>query len=157
MIRAATLADLARLHELVREMHGRSIYAHLPLAEATMRSILMDGVRRHGGQHAGSTLLNVVEFRGRVEGFMLGILQRLYLICEPLESQDFWLYCSPKAPGIGAARLIDEYVAWAAANPKVQEIKLSWTDALKVDAAKIGRLYTRKGFERVGEIYRRRS
>lgn len=155
MIRAATLADLPRLHALVQEMHARSIYADIPLHQATVRSVLLDGVKRHGGLHASSTLFNVIEFRGQIEGMMLGILQPLYLICERLESQDFWLYCSKRAPAIGAAQLLDAYTEWASNNPKVHEVKLSWTDALHVDGDRLAKLYQRKGFARIGGIYRR--
>lgn len=155
MIRAATLGDLPRLNELVHEMHDRSIYRDIPLQESTVRSLLMDGVRRHGGAHAGSTLLNVVEFRGQIEGMMFGILQPLYLICSALEAFDLWLYCSKRAPALGAAMLVDAYAKWASGNPKVHEVKLSWTDALQTSGDKLTRLYRRKGFERIGEIYRR--
>lgn len=157
MIRGATPADLPRLFALVQELHQQSIYTDVQLADRLIRSMLFDGLRRHGGDHAGSTLLNVVEFRGKVEGFLLAILQPLYSMAIPLEAMDMWLYCTPKSPGIGASRLIDEYVAWAAGNPKVREIRLSWTDAVSVDPRKIGKLYRRKGFIPCGEIYRKVS
>jgi hypothetical protein len=155
MIRAAGFGDLQRIAELVREMHGRSIYAEEPLSEKLVRSILLDGVRRHGGHHAGATLLNVSEFRGQLEGFMFGMLQPIYNILETLEAMDVWLYTSPKSPGIAASRLIDEYVAWTDANPRVREVRLSWSDAVSVDAAKLEKLYGRKGFQRCGGMFRR--
>ncbi len=142
---------------LVQQMHRQSVYADVAASDKLIRSVLFDGLRRHGGQHAGGTLLNVVEFRGKVEGFMLGILQPLYSIGLLFEAMDFWLYCSPKSPGIGASRLIDEYIAWAGSNPKVREIRLSWTDAVSVDPRKIAKLYRRKGFVPCGEIFRKVS
>jgi hypothetical protein len=155
VIRAATTSDLGRLFELIQAMHAGSEYAArgIGVDETTARQILMDGVMRHGRTNNGATLLNVVEFHGKVEGFMLGILQRVYSIGNRLEAQDFWLYCTPKAPIIAAPKLIDAYLAWALDNPKVAEVKLSWTDAMGVNGAKLGKLYQRKGARRCGEIY----
>jgi hypothetical protein len=159
MLRAAAFSDLPRLFELILAMHAGSKYAarEIDVDEPTARSILMDGVRRHGAQHTGGTLLNVVERDGMIEGFMLGILQRVYSIGNRLEAQDFWLYCSPHAPNGSVPRLIDAYIAWADSNPKVAEITLSWTDAMAVDGGKLGRLYHRKGFRQSGEIWKRMS
>ncbi len=157
MIRAATLSDLPRLFALVEEMHEGSYYAaqHVDIDDATVKSILRDGAMRSGRDHLGATLLNVVEKNGVVEGFLLGILQRVYTIGNRLEAQDYLFYCSPRAPATGASRLIDAYLEWGLANPRVHEVKVSWTDVMGVDGAKLGKLYQRKGFERCGEIYKR--
>lgn len=159
MLRAATLSDLPRLFELVTQMHAASKYVarEIGMDEATARSILMDGVRRNGGQHVGATLLNVFEVEGEPEAFMLGILQRVYSIGNRLEAQDFWLFSTPEAPAKAIPKLIDSYIAWADGNPKVAEICLSWTDALSGTGESLGRLYGRKGFDKVGEIYKRET
>ena len=159
MLRPAILSDLPRLFELILAMHAGSKYAEreIDVDATTAKSILMDGVLRNGGLHNGSTLLNVVEKDGRVEGFMLGILQRVYSIGNRLEAQDFWLYCTAHAPSASVHKLIDAYLAWAEDNPKVAEITLSWTNAMQVDGAKLGRLYHRKGFRCCGEIWKRIS
>jgi hypothetical protein len=155
MIRAATSSDLARLFALVTEMHGRSEFAGrgIDLSPQLVRSFLFDGVRKHGGDHAGSTLLNVVEFRGVVEAFMFGLLQPVYLVCRQLEAVDFWLYATKRAPKIAPNVLIDSYLAWANGNPRVRDVLLSWTDVVGVDGAKLAKLYERKGFRRRGEIF----
>jgi hypothetical protein len=155
MIRAATPADLPRLRELVEEMHERSEFKArgIELSSRLVQSFLFDGLRKHGGQHAGSTLLNVVDFRGQVEGFMLALLQPVYAVCTKLEAVDFWLFATKRAPKLAPARLIDEYLTWAQSCPKVVDIILSWTDVVGVDGAKLARLYQRKGFRRRGEIF----
>jgi hypothetical protein len=155
MIRPATSTDLTRLFALVVEMHGRSEFAGrgIDLSHQLVRSFLFDGVRKHGGSHAGSTLLNVVEFRGEVEAFMFGLLQPVYSVCKQLEAVDFWLYATKRAPKIAPGLLIDAYLAWADANPKVRDILLSWTDVVGVDGGKLAKLYERKGFRRRGEIF----
>ncbi len=155
MIRAATFSDIPRLVELVRQGHARSIHKDIPLLDKAVRSYIMDGIRRHGGKVDGATLFNVVEFRGQIEGMMLCVLQKLYLICDKLEAQDFWLYASNKCPAIGPSKLIDEYVRWCEGNKDVGEVKLSYTDVLGVDDKKLCRLFQRKGFAVMGGIYRR--
>jgi hypothetical protein len=154
VIRPASTSDLARLLELVMEMYRRSEFAErgCTVDQRLVRGLLFDGVRRHGGQHAGSTLFNVVEFRGKVEGFMLALLQPLYSIGEQLEAQDIFTYCTTKAPKIAVGRLLDSYLEWAQANPKVADIVLSWTNVVGGDS-RLGRLYQRKGFSKRGEIY----
>lgn len=159
MLRAATLSDLPRLFELMQQTHAKSKYAKqgIALDETCVKSLLLDGVRRHGGQHNGSTLLNVIEKNGVVEGFMFGLLQRIHSVCNRMEAMDFWLCTSPKAPKIGVGKLLDAYIEWADTNPKVAEISLSWTDAVLTDGGVLGKLYERKGFARAGEIWKRVS
>jgi hypothetical protein len=159
MIRPATPADLPRLYELVLEMHARSEYARrgIGVDEASARSILKDGVYRNGRTNNGGTLLNVVEFRGEVEGFMLGLLQRVYTIGDRLEAQDYWLFTTKRCPRVGWGKLVDAYLAWALNNPKVADVRASWTDAAGVDGEKLGRIYEKKGFRRCGAIYTRES
>lgn len=155
MIRPASTADLATLFNMVGQMHGESEFMArgIQLSPALVRSFLATGVQRHGGQHAGATLLNVVERGGEIEGFMLGLLQPIYSVCIPLEAVDFWLYCTKKAPKIAPGLLIDRYIAWAESSPKVKDILLSWTNVVGVDGEKIGRLYRRKGFVKRGEMF----
>lgn len=157
MIRAATMSDLPRLYELVLQMHAGSKYAARAIGvdESTAKSILMDGVRRHGGDHNGATLLNVYPAEGQPEAFMLGILQRVYSIGNRLEAQDFWLYRG-KASARAVSGLVDAYIKWADASPKVAEICLSWTDVIP-EAAALGKLYDRKKFTKAGEIFKRAS
>ena len=159
MIRPATLSDLPRLFELILKMHAGSKYAEreIDVDPVVAKSILRDGVMRNGGLHDGSTLLNVIERDGLIEGFMLGLLQRVYSIGNRLEAVDFWLYCTPHCPKVGLNKLVDAYIAWADDNPKVAEIALSWTDAMKVDGTKLGRFYYRKSFRCSGEIWKRAS
>ena len=155
MIRPASMSDLARLHALVMELYRRSEFVDrkCEVDQARVRSLLLDGVRRHGGSHAGSTLLNVVEFRGAIEGFMFSLLQPLYSIGKDLEAQDFWLYCTKRAPKIAPALLIDAYVRWSESNKRVKDIILSWTDVAGVDGERLARVYRRKGFRKRGEIF----
>lgn len=155
MIRRAETSDIPRLVELVAQMHGESEFARrgIGLDTKAVRSFILAGIRRHDGKSEGASLFNVAVFRGRVEGLMLGMLQPVYMVCHGLEAFDFWLYTTRRAPKLAASRLIDEYLAWALANPRVCDVMLSWTDVVGVDARKIAKLYERKGFRRRGEFF----
>lgn len=153
--RAATMADLPAVYGLVAEMHARSKYAgDTEVDQQTVRAIFMQAVQRHGGKNNGATWFVVEEDDGQIIGFMLGILQRLYLICNRLEAQDMFLYVADGASPRAAPRLLSSYVEWAESCPKVGAIKLSYTDALGVDGEKLGALYERRlGFASHGAIY----
>lgn len=160
MLRRATFSDLPRLMELMEETHAKSRYADMgvSLDKNSAREMLHAGLSRNGLQMETGMLLNVIEKAGKVEGFMLGVLQRVHSVGNRLEAQDLWLYCTKKAPKIGMLKLIDAYVEWANGNPKCAEISLSWTDAVKgIDGAAIGKAYQRQGFQPAGEIWKRAS
>ena len=157
MIRPATISDMPRLLELVMQMHEASEYPkrEIAVSEPSAKAVLRDALARNGRMNDGGTLLNVVERKGRVEGFMIGVLQRIYGIGNRLEAQDYWLFCSPAAPRAASRRLLQAYVDWATGNPKVADVVLSWTDVAGVDGETIGKVYKRLGFERRGEIWKR--
>tara|TARA_R110000824_G_scaffold401790_1_gene616442 strand:- start:29924 stop:30400 length:477 start_codon:yes stop_codon:yes gene_type:complete len=153
MIRTANLSDLSRVYELLLDAHNKSKYnGHVQVDEKTARALIMHCVQRQG-LHNGSTNVSVVEKSGKVEGFMIGILDRVYHIGDRLVANDLFLVCTKKAGITAASRLVDDYVKWAEDNPKVFETKLSWTDALGVDAAQIESLYAKKGFVKCGGIW----
>ena len=159
MIRPAIISDLPRLLELVLAMHKASEYPArgVEVWEPAAKSLLRDAVIRNGRTNDGGTLLNVVERGGKVEGFMLSIIQRVYVIGKQLEAQDFWLYCSPKAPKIATSRFVDAYIEWAFSNPKVVDLTLSCTDVAGVDVKKLTRIYEAKGATKRGEIWKMRN
>lgn len=156
MIRAATMSDLPRLHELLHEQHKKSkFHPDVEIDEQAARSMLIHGVQRHGNQNNGGSCLFVEENEGEVEGFIFGVLNRVYHIGNRLAANDLFLVCTDKAGKFAASELVDAYYMWAAHNPKVAQIMLSWTDAIGIDGKKIEALYKRKGFHHVGGIWER--
>lgn len=154
--RPATFSDLSAVYALVVDMHRRSKYADDVDVDAQVaRALLMQAVQRHGGKNDGSTHFMVEEHDGEIVGFMIGALQRLYLIGNRLEAQDMYLYAREDAPARAGHRLLSSYVEWALSCPKVASIKLSYTDVIDVDGDRLGALYERKGFKRHGAIYER--
>lgn len=157
MIRTADLSDLPRLYELLCDAHENSKYAgHVEVHDKTARGLLMHCVQRQGLNN-GSTNVKVVERDSVVEGFMIGILDRVYHIGDRLQANDMFLVCTKSAGITAASRLLDDYIEWASNNPKVYEIKLSWTDALGVDSNQIELLYAKKGFVSCGGIWGKES
>jgi hypothetical protein len=155
MIRPARFQDLPALAAMLREMHGLSKYAgRVAISGKRMESALLGMIAGQAQSGAGASFCRIAERGGEPAGFMAGLLDPVYHIGDRLTANDVYLYARPGA-GSAAARLVAAYVEWAAANPKVIEIKLSWTDALP-GAARIGALYERHGFRRIGGIFERR-
>jgi hypothetical protein len=97
----------------------------------------------------------VAEEDGKVVGFMAGVLDRVYHVGSKLVANDAYLVVRPGAKAAHSLQLIDGYVAWAQGIRAVLEIKLSWTNTLP-GAARAAKIYERKGFAAVGEIYEMR-
>jgi RimJ/RimL family protein N-acetyltransferase len=155
MIRPAKFVDIPRLVDLLCEMHAESRYAgKVEISRKAAHTLLQQCVTRHGGQHEGGALVMVAEHEGSVEGFMVGMLDRIYHVGDMLAAIDVYLYATAAAPKMTPRRLLDAYVAWASENPKVFEIRLSWTDTME-GAERIGAVYEKMGFRRCGAIYER--
>lgn len=155
MIRAATFSDIPRVVDLLVEMQAESKYAgRVDVSRKTAHALMQQCVRRHGGQHDGGSLVMVAEHGDQVEGFIVGLLDRVYHIGDRLAANDVFLHVTERAAKTDVRRLLDAYVKWASDNPKVEEIRLSWTDTM-AGAEKIGDLYEKMGFRRCGAIYER--
>jgi hypothetical protein len=151
MLRAAKFADLPRLYELLCELHASSRYADvMAVDEREARSLLMNAIRRHGGMMDGGTCVYVSERDGQIDGFIIGMLDRVYHIGTKLAAKDMFAYSKDGS----FSGLVDMYLAWASSNKNVIEINLSWTDAVS-GAERSGALYSRKGFRKSGEIFAR--
>ena len=153
MIRAATPADLPRVRELVHDMHAASKYfGRVDISHKALDDLLLTALGNCRRNIDGGTHFNVSERKGAVTGFMIGILSRVYFIGNRLVAQDMFLNVAKSGSASDVLGLIDGYVAWASANPKVMTINLSWNDTLP-GAERIVHVYRRKGFLRTGGIY----
>lgn len=151
MIRPAKFADAPALERLIRSQHAQSKYAHrCGINDKALSQLvlgLVAGMTQNGPQ---ATHLSVSVEDGKVVGFIAGTLSRIYNIGDKLAASDLFLVNEGRATA--SLKLVDGYIAWARANPKVLEIGLSWTDALP-GAERIAALAARKGFTRTGEIF----
>lgn len=112
-------------------------------------------INRHGGTNEGATFVLVAEDDdGEIAGFVFGSLSRVYMFGDKLASDEALLIgrrdCSPFV----LDRLLDEYIEWAAANPKVYEIGASWSNTIP-QARRFAASFRRRGFTKIGETWSR--
>lgn len=152
MIRDARFQDVPELVTMLREMQAASKYAgRVEVVDKVAESLFMGLIagQRQSGPQAG--FCAIAEQDSRTVGFMAGVLDRVYHVGDKLVANDVYLYVRPGAP-LQARKLVDAYLAWASGNPRVVEIKLSWTDALP-GAERVELIFLRKGFNRSGGIF----
>jgi hypothetical protein len=158
MIRAAKSVDAFALADLLEQTYARSRYmGKVGFNHDIARKLFAMAAQRHGGTNDGATFLMVAEdSAGEIDAFMLGSLSRIYMVGEMLAASDVFLigrqHCDPRA----MSQLIDAYLAWADANPKVFEIGLSWADTVPGhERVTLG--FERRGFALCGKTYRRET
>lgn len=155
MIRPARMGDVFRLVELLVQAHDSSRYAgKVAVDQPAARRTLAQFIQRNGGTHEGGTMVAVVEDDGAVQGFVAGLLDRVYHIGDKLAANDVFLVAAPDAPATTVRRLLAAYVTWANGVPDCVEVMLSHTDAL-ASGERMGAIYERMGFVQCGAIYRR--
>lgn len=154
--RAAKFADITVMAEMLREMHAASKYrARVGISEKAMQQMLMGAVSAQNQNGPQASYVRVAEQGGKVVGFMIGTLSRVYHIGDRLVANDLFLYVRKGAEMGHTLALIDGYVEWARANRKVIEIALSWNDTLP-GAARVAKVYERRGFTKNGELFEMR-
>jgi hypothetical protein len=155
-VRPARFVDVPALVEMLVEQQRTSIYAGKVKVDTDhTRKMLLAMVHKHGGIHDGGTCVYVVtDGTSEVCGFVVGVLARVYHIGVELMAQDAFLVVTKKAPRAAAVQLLDAYIAWAEASPKVREIQLSHSAAIP-GSERIAALYRRKGFSAFGHSFRR--
>lgn len=150
-VRPARFADALAIERLIRNQHIQSKYAdRVTINVKALDQLVLGLIAGMTQQGPGATHVTVLEEEGEVVGFVAGVLNRVYNIGNRLVSNDLFLVNEGKAGGI--FKLIDAYIAWASANPKVIEIGLSWTDAIP-GADRLSKIYQRKGFDQIGEHF----
>ena len=155
-IRPARFVDVPALVDMLVEQQRTSIYAGKVRVDTDYTRKMLSGlVHKHGGTHdGGSCVFVAADGPSEVCGFVVGVLARVYHIGVELMAQDAFLVVTKKAPRAAAVQLIDAYVGWAEAAPKVREIQLSHSAAIP-GSERIAALYRRKGFQPFGHSYRR--
>ena len=157
MMRNAKYADVPALAAMLGEVQAKSKYAfRAGIHTRSVEDLLISAVAGQNHRGPGGSFLQVVERDDKIVAFMVGSLGRVYNILDRLVASDIFLISESDKP-VDIIRLIDAYVAWAASNPKVIEIGLSWSDAVADDGHVLAKLYKRKGFRLVGEQYELRT
>ncbi len=154
MIRAAKSVDTHALVGLLSDVHAETCYASLKMDEHFARRLFAQMAQRHGGSHEGSTCLFISEEDGKPNGFIAGMLDRVYHVGEMLWASDVYLHVSKGAPPRVLMGLLKAYTQWADNNPNVYEVRLSSSDAT-TQGQRMDGVYEWLGFEECGRTYRR--
>lgn len=153
IIRKPTFSNIPAMLELFREMHKRSRYAGIAtLDEQLIKQSLARAMQLHCSPNDGGSWLMVVEQDGVIEGFLLGVLERLYHVARELTATDVFFYVSERAHPNAAGQLLDEFTKWADACGKVIELRFGVSDAIG-DPERTGALYRRRGYRPAGLIF----
>lgn len=149
-VRAAKFGDMPRLVELGREMHAKSKYADYPGNERVYKATFIESIRLHAAGRGGC--LFVAEKDGVVEGFILGVVCRVYNVCDVYEARDMFFFVTERADKRDAAKLAKALFKWASGLPDVVEINMGATDAIS-DYGRTEKLYRRLGMTQNGVMY----
>ena len=155
MIRAGKFGDIPRLVEIMQEAHAASPYADICEVDVKeAKRTLMGCLQRHGGNHEGSTFVAVAEKDGRVEGYIIGILQRFYTVTDKLEATDLQWFCTKKVSARDPIKLVKAMHKWAQKSPDVVAVFQANID-LWVDHAAVTRALEGIGMKKCGDILRK--
>jgi len=157
MIRAAKMVDTPRLVALMVEAQKTSRYAGKGAVDETYaKQLLKELILHNGGRSSEGTLVNVIEVNGQIEGYHIGMQQRIGLVGTKFEAADAQLYTTAQAPPFAFVELLEAFCHWAAFTPRIIAIRPGASDILgKKNLAFMSDIYRRLGFEEVGTIFER--
>lgn len=151
IIRPAKFGDIPRIKALATGCWRRSRYADEPMSERRFKEICVSSISEE------AACLLVAEVDGVVEGFLIGIIDWIYVFGKNRYATDIMIYVSSK--GRGAFRsMIKTFIHWAACLPekyRVRHIWLASTDAVS-DPERTRKMYERLGLRRIGNIFEMR-
>lgn len=151
MIRPAIFGDMNRLLVLMKQLHERSVYADREMDEGQFRHLCQQAIMQHHKGKGGC--LFVWEQGGVIEGFIMGAVDRLYLIGKDLIASDLFTFTSTLASPRAAGKLIDAFIAWAKTVPGIYQIQMGVTGAAQ-DWHRAAKLIERRGFIADGAMFR---
>ncbi len=148
-IRSARFGDIPAIYGIMRYARAQSRYADISkINERRAKALVMQAIQRHGGATEGSTFVAVADAGDGIEGFIIGILQPLYLVLDILEATDmFWI--THNAHGATATRLLKAMHKWV---PEGAVIRQANNDAFS-DIELSGRIFEQRGMRLTGHVY----
>jgi len=152
-VRTAKFTDIPAILSMLEEMYEKSVYKGRDEIEPReARRLITTSLQRHGQMGPGGACVFVCGPEGAANGFIIGILDRIYHIGKKLMATDLYWYASDDASRKDAIALFDTYCVWADTNPRVLEIKPGATDAVG-DYRRTEIIFKRKGFRQCGSIW----
>lgn len=152
IIRRAVENDLLPMIDMGERMHAAGRYSWLPYDKEKLAKLAMF---LHKSQFG--LLLVAQADDGRMVGMMVASVET-YFFCDERITNDFLLWVEPTDRGAHAgAMMIRHFEDWGKTQG-VCEFQLCATNEHgDVAQARIGKLYEKLGYERVGYIYKRRA
>lgn len=150
-VRPARFGDIFAIYGLMQEMHARSRWAGGAMSERRAKALLQQSIQRNGMKTAGGAFVAVADTGEQgIEGFIVAILQPLYLVAEDLlEATDLFIYAREGADPLTAPRLLRAMHRWV---PDGALIRQAVTDAI-TDPERSGALLEYTGMRRIGALY----
>jgi len=149
-IRAAKFGDIPALYEIIVETHKRSRYAEGgEINEKRCKALLVQSIQRHGGSAEGATFVAVADHGDGLEGFIIAVLQPIYLVGTVLEATDLFWIARPDAHATTALRLLKVMHKWV----PVGAIILQANSDIISDIELSGRVLERCGMHLIGHVY----
>lgn len=154
MIRTPKYTDAAEMVALLGDAHTRSVYAgRLDFDEGEANRIICSAIQRHGFKSASGTWAQVACKDDRILGMIVGALQPVYLVHKQLCATDLFFVTAKGCPVRDAVALMDSFVQWGKAHPKVVEIQCGATGVMGSETA-AAKILSRLGLEPFGSIHR---
>jgi hypothetical protein len=153
----ASFSEISDVIDVMEAAHRASKWALVPGAAVDRKeaqAVLTRANQRMGLMKEGGTLLNVAEHQGKIHGFMLGSIGRLYICGTLLCAYDEMLYVLPGGDPMDGIRLVKAYLDWAQQVKGVANIILQQTDFIAGEHEDgVRRFYAHLGFKQTGTIF----
>ena len=147
IVRLATPQDFEPMIEMGARMHAAGKYAFLPYDKAKLLALAK------GLHDSPNGILIVAAEDNRLIGMIVGFVEEFYF-CRQKLARDLLVWVEESERGSKAGTyLISAFEEWAKSRGAVETCLC---DTNGGDSERIGALYRRIGYERVGGIYKRR-
>ncbi len=154
-VRNAKFTNIPAIYSMLEELYDKSVYKGRDEIEPReAKRLITNCIQRHGQMGPGGACVFVCGPEGRANGFIIGVLDRVYHIGKKLMATDLYWYVSDDASRKDAIALFDAFCDWADTNPNVLEIKPGATDAVG-DYRRTEIVFKRKGFRQSGSMWTR--
>lgn len=149
MIREGKFVDIPVIMALIEEGHRIGKYAEYSIDKNECKQILMAALQRTTVKGEGGTCVFVYDDDG-VQGFIIGITERIYHIAKEFMATDIFFYIAKEYNDPLAFRLLlKSFEEWSWGNPRVKKIDLGVTNVIG-DPRRLAVIYKRFGYSESG-------
>ncbi|MCD6665631.1 MAG: GNAT family N-acetyltransferase [Hydrogenophaga sp.] len=145
-IRLAQASDEAVLLQMARAMHAESRFAHFPLQEEQLRTLIAETLK----DPKGRCILLAESAAAGVVGMLGGYVLPLFFTQAFIAQDQFFYVLAPHRGSSAAAKLLLAFERWAV-NRQVHEININMSVA--IDMERFDRFMTHAGYRTCGQNY----